>query len=83
VGGLLGKLALAFTVAYLALPKESVRSSNNYWRSGLQPFVAFPVGLGEESFFRGFLQSRLSETLTPLGGIILSAIALIPATHTL
>jgi len=33
-----------------------------------------PVGLGEESFFRGFLQSALSETFNPLTGIILSSL---------
>ncbi len=71
-GGLLGKFALAFTVAYFALPKESAHSYS--WKGGLKSFVAFPIGLGEESFFRGFLQSRLSETFTPIGGIILSSL---------
>jgi hypothetical protein len=28
----------------------------------------FPVGLGEEAFFRGFLQSSLSERFGPWGG---------------
>lgn len=71
-GGLLGKFALAFTIGYLTLPKESVR--NNFLASGMRSFAAFPVGWGEESFFRGFLQSRLSETFTPWGGIALSSL---------
>lgn len=71
-GGLLGKFALAFTIAYLALPKESTLSDS--WANGMRSLVAFPVGLGEESFFRGFIQSQLSEMFTPWGGICLSSL---------
>lgn len=39
----------------------------------LSPLAAFPIGIAEESFFRGFLLSQFSEWLSPWGGILLSS----------
>jgi membrane protease YdiL (CAAX protease family) len=71
--GILGGLAAAFAVTqledhFLSLPKLSLMGD---W---LSPSIAFPVGIGEEAFFRGFLQSILSEPLTPTGSIITSSL---------
>lgn len=73
-GGVLGSLAIAFGAAYVAFPKEKhIRPSFSLQRT-LSPFTAFPIGIGEESFFRGFLQSQFSEWCTPWGGIVLSSL---------
>ncbi len=72
-GGFLGALGLGIGFGYLSEKVEShVRLSSS---SSTFPLLAFPVGIGEESFFRGFLQSRLSETFSPWGGILLSSLA--------
>lgn len=68
-GGLLGALSAATMITY-AQNKYMHRSTPCDVQSNLFPIVAFPVGLGEEAFFRGYLQPMLSEPLTPLGGII-------------
>ena len=46
----------------------------------MNPAIAFPIGLGEETFFRGFVQPSLTETLNPWCGIIASAV-LFGASH--
>ena len=74
-GGLLGSLAIAVGAAYLAFPEENHIQPSLSLKRTLSPFTALPIGIGEESFFRGFLQSQLSEWFTPWGGIILSSIA--------
>ncbi|MES2273987.1 MAG: CPBP family intramembrane glutamic endopeptidase [Chlamydiota bacterium] len=74
-GGFLGALAIATGTAYLAYPKDAHIRHNLSFKNDLFPLVALPVGIGEESFFRGFLQSQLSETFTPWGGIALSSLA--------
>ena len=71
-GGLLGKFALITALAYFTLPKEHIKEAS--FRNVLSPFMALPVGLGEEALFRGFLQSCLSEFLTPWGGIAASSL---------
>ena len=71
-GGLIGEFALAIAVAYFTLPKEHVKKAS--LRPVLSPFMSFPIGLGEEALFRGFLQSCLSEFLTPWGGIVVSSL---------
>jgi len=75
-GGLLGSFAVLVSAAYLAFPQDKeahIRPALSVKRA-FTPLVAFPVGVGEESFFRGYLQSQLSEALTPWGGIALSSL---------
>lgn len=74
-GGFLAKFALAFGVAYFTLPKEAHGHSSYSLKKGLQPLIAFPVGVGEEALFRGYLQSQLSEISNPWAGIALSSLA--------
>lgn len=50
--------------------KPASTKGENYY-----PPVAFPIGIGEEALFRGYLQSQLSETFNPVAGIIFSSIA--------
>jgi len=74
-GGLLGALAVAGATTYFfsndsVESKAPVSSMNAYL-----PLIAFPVAIGEESLFRGFLQSSLNDSLTPIGSIVLSSLA--------
>ena len=71
-GGLLGKFALAVTIAYFTLPNDHIKDAS--FRNVLPPFMSLPIGLGEEALFRGFIQSCLSEFLTPWGGIAVSSL---------
>jgi membrane protease YdiL (CAAX protease family) len=73
-GGLLGSLAVAFAAAYVAFPEERHIHPSFSLKKTLFPLTAFPIGVGEESFFRGFLQSQFSEWCTPWGGIVLSSL---------
>lgn len=73
-GGLLGSFALAAGVGYLAFSNDAHIHASLSSERMLSPLIAFPVGIGEEAFFRGFLQSQFSEWSTPVGGIILSSI---------
>lgn len=70
-GGFLGALAIGSGIIYLqnklCICKVSTKNAT--------PLIAFPTGISEETLFRGYLQSSLSETLTPIGGIILSSLA--------
>ncbi|HSX26526.1 MAG TPA: CPBP family intramembrane glutamic endopeptidase [Chlamydiales bacterium] len=74
-GGLLGALALAVGTTYFAFPEKAHIQPTLSSKMALAPLAAFPVGLGEESLFRGYLQSQLSEVFTPWGGIVLSSLA--------
>jgi len=65
-GALLVDLTLAIGLEYLA---SFSHVGHDF------PLMAFPVGIGEEAFFRGYLQSRLSETFSPWGGIAVSSLA--------
>lgn len=69
-GGLLVDLSLAIGLQFLF--SHSIAHSHS---GAVFPLLAFPVGIGEESFFRGFLQPVLSEYCTPWGGIALSSLA--------
>jgi membrane protease YdiL (CAAX protease family) len=73
-GGLLGGIVLACGVTYLAFHEQISSHSSHSLNRAFTPVVALPVGIGEESFFRGFLQSQLSESLTPWGGILASSV---------
>lgn len=72
-GGFLGALAVAVGINYFYQIKHSPSAS--IIPKDISPLQAFPVGIGEEALFRGYLQSRLSETFTPWGGIAISALA--------
>jgi len=77
-GGVLGLLTLGLGAIYLTHSHDVSADRNIAFQKN--PLFAFPIGIGEEAFFRGYLQSSLSETFTPLGGIILST-ALFTAAH--
>jgi membrane protease YdiL (CAAX protease family) len=74
-GGLVGSMAIAAGVGYLATRTISRSTPSLSLKKNFSPLTAFPIGIGEEAFFRGFLQSQFSEWLTPWGGVILSSIA--------
>lgn len=73
-GGLLADLALAAGICYL-YDKFDRRMLHKTSTDDFSPLLAFPVGISEESLFRGYIQSALSEPFTPTGGIILSSLA--------
>lgn len=73
-GGLIGALA-ASSVVMLAYPSNEVDARCMSLSVGeLFPLAAFPVGIGEESYFRGFIQPMLMEKLHPVGGITLASL---------
>ncbi|HAB98466.1 MAG TPA: hypothetical protein DCE71_01430 [Parachlamydiales bacterium] len=72
-GGILGFLALGSALTHYAYPDEAKIHTQSASTS-VPSIVALPVGLGEEAFFRGYLQSALSEALNPTAGTILSSI---------
>jgi len=76
-GGLICKLAVAFGVGYLRhiSMSHSGSFSHSTQVNKVMPFMAFPVGMGEEAFFRGYLQPQLSETFnSPAAGLVLSSL---------
>ena len=74
-GAFLGSLALATTVTYLAYPSEArIKTHSVSLAKWAQPLSAFAVGLSEESFFRGYLQSQIAEISNPTTGIVLSSL---------
>jgi len=73
-GGLLGALAIASTVSYFAYPQEVRIKPNLATMDNLSPAIALPVGIGEESLFRGFMQSSIAEATSPWGGIAVSSL---------
>jgi membrane protease YdiL (CAAX protease family) len=76
-GGFLGQLATGLTISYLSsylfrsIPSDFSHSLYNT----LSPLAAFPIGLSEESLFRGYLQSQIAELSTPWTGITLSSLS--------
>lgn len=74
-GGFLGAIGLVLGTAHLIYPKEDRVQTSLSSNGEMSPLIALPVGVGEESFFRGLLQSQLSEAFTPWGGIVLSSLA--------
>jgi membrane protease YdiL (CAAX protease family) len=72
-GGLLGSLAAASAVSYFLFEPDShiACSTKN---STILPFAAFSIGLGEEAFFRGYLQSFLAERMSPAAAITTSSL---------
>lgn len=75
-GGILGSLAVATCVSYVCWPEDAhVRASDfDDDDVSLFPALALPVGIGEETLFRGFLQSQLSESLSPWGSIAFTSL---------
>jgi membrane protease YdiL (CAAX protease family) len=71
-GALLIDLVAAFTTIYLS-EKIDQSSVIHSMQGPLSPFRAFPVGIGEESFFRGYLMPICSEFTNSTGGLILSS----------
>ncbi len=74
-GGFLGAFALASTVAYFAFPNEAHIELKASTTSHFSSIAALPIGVGEESMFRGFLQSALLEFVPPWAGIALSSLS--------
>lgn len=71
-GGLLGSLGAATLVTYLFFePDSHIKCSTN---QTILPFAAFSIGLGEEAFFRGYLQSFFAERMRPEAAIVTSSL---------
>lgn len=74
-GGILGFLAAGATVSYFAFADSSIKfpfSATN--QPKIYPALALPVGIGEEAFFRGFIQSHLMELSSPVPAIVGSSL---------
>jgi membrane protease YdiL (CAAX protease family) len=74
-GGFLGAFALATATAYFAFPGEAHIELSSSPTLHLSSIAALPIGIGEESMFRGFLQSALLEFIPPWAGIALSSLS--------
>ncbi|HSX11254.1 MAG TPA: CPBP family intramembrane glutamic endopeptidase [Chlamydiales bacterium] len=78
-GGILGSFALAAGAAYcyhqFAHVPEAQTPCSISKTIDFSPALALPIGISEESFFRGFLQSTFCETFSPTTGIVLSSLA--------
>ncbi len=73
-GGLLGFLIAGASMVHFGFPDEAhIRLDLSH--TSTMPLFALPIGIGEESFFRGYLQSTLSESCRPWGGIAISSLA--------
>lgn len=73
-GGLLGALTLAAGLGYVVYGDKTELRLSAKDEDSIFPLLAFPIGIGEEAFFRGYLQSTFSEVLSPWGGIALSSL---------
>jgi len=72
-GSIIGSLAAAITLAHYVYGSPAKLKAHAASTSP-PSFIALPVGVGEEAFFRGFLQSSLSEAWNPIAGNIISSI---------
>lgn len=72
---LLADLGLAVGLQYFLQAKNEGFSVGRSVGGAVKPFTAFPIGIGEEAFFRGFLQSYAGENVGPWGGIAISSAA--------
>lgn len=74
-GGLLGALALAVGAGYCH-HKFVGEARVPPFASSLSPspVVALPIGIGEEAFFHGYLQTQFSELYSPRTGIAASGL---------
>lgn len=74
-GGLFASLGLAMGVSYIHYKAtQSIPIVSSSVGDYLSPALAFPIGIGEESLFRGFMQPMLAEGFTPAGGIALTSL---------
>jgi membrane protease YdiL (CAAX protease family) len=74
-GGILGALALGTTLSYFAF-RDDLANVRMDTSGSLMPLLALPIGIGEESFFRGFVQPACMELCgSPWGGITLSSLS--------
>jgi membrane protease YdiL (CAAX protease family) len=74
-GGVLGAFSIAVATAYFAYPQQGAKIAMDQKMIIPTPLVALPVAVGEESLFRGLLQSFIAENLNPTAGIIISSLA--------
>jgi membrane protease YdiL (CAAX protease family) len=71
-GGLLGSLTAAAALSYFFFePDSHIHCSTE---QTILPFAAFSIGLGEEAFFRGYLQSFFAERMRPGAAIVTSSL---------
>ncbi|MEL7431887.1 MAG: CPBP family intramembrane glutamic endopeptidase [Chlamydiota bacterium] len=73
-GGVIGAFSLATLVSYMAYYEEAQMRPTLSLDDPIFPFLAFPIGMGEEALFRGVLQSTLIEKTGPATGIALSSL---------
>ncbi len=77
-GGCLGALAIACVVNYFAFPSDARISPMTFLEgdkiSPWFPAIALPVGIGEESLFRGVIQSRFREAFGPWTSITMTSL---------
>ncbi len=73
-GGVAGLLAAGATITYFAFPENESTATCSTSDNTVNPLLAFPIGIGEEAFFRGYLQSHLTELSNPTTGIVLSSL---------
>ncbi len=71
-GGVLGMLCAGFLIASLS-PEHIALSSVASTNGSIFPLAAFPVAIGEEAYFRGFLQPAVMEKTNPAVAIVLSS----------
>ncbi len=76
-GGFLGALGLAVGATYCYdrfVGEVAIRPQFSSKYSPFSPAVALPVGIGEEAFFHGYLQTQISENISPSAGILFSGL---------
>ncbi len=72
-GGFLGALSLAVIISEIAYHNVShVHCNLSY--DEIKPLAALPIGIGEESFFRGFIQPLFYKALPPWAAITMSSL---------
>lgn len=75
-GGLLAALGLAVGATYCY--DRFVGKATLYPKCSsshpLSPAVALPIGIGEEAYFHGYLQTQLAESFSPTTGIVVSGL---------
>lgn len=73
-GGLLADFAVVVGLSYLADALDKKIGKKSFFDEN-SPLFAFPIGISEESLFRGYLQSTLAEAFNPSAGIVISSLA--------
>jgi membrane protease YdiL (CAAX protease family) len=73
-GGMLLDVGLISCLGFILMPSEKVFIPPNKSVSPFYPLNAFPVGIGEEALFRGFIQPQLIEAFGPVAGIATSSL---------